>query len=121
MLRKILIGLFLFAPVLAAAQTTINRDLGGIGTSIGFIVDFINKYLVPLVFALAFLFFLWGLFKYFFWNTEEGKESGKQLMLWGIIAFVVMVSIWGIVNLLASGLGLRTQDPGTLPRGPRVP
>jgi hypothetical protein len=35
---------------------------------------------------------------------EEKKTSGKQIILWGIITFVVMISVWGIVNLVHSSL-----------------
>jgi hypothetical protein len=33
-------------------------------------------------------------------NDEEKKGQGKNLMLWGLIGFFVMVSVWGLVNIL---------------------
>ncbi len=85
----------------------------------GFIA-FINNTLVPLVFGLAFLVFIWGVFKYFILGGgDEGKrEEGRSLMLYAIIGFVLMVSVWGIVNLLAEGLGLRTEDVQQIPNVP---
>ncbi len=78
----------------------------------------INDILVPLVFALAFLMFLWGMFKTFILGGgDEAKQSeGKQLMVYSIIAFVVMVAIWGIVNLLLGEIGLDSTTIITAPK-----
>jgi hypothetical protein len=67
-----------------------------------FIINIINNILVPVLFAVAFIVFLWGVFKAFILgaNDEEAKEGGKNLMLWGLIGFFVMISIWGLVNIL---------------------
>lgn len=71
------------------------------------IVAFVNGSIVPLIYALAFLLFMIGMLRYFFLEQgEEGREKGKQLMLWGIIGFVVMFSVWGIVRLLLSTVGV---------------
>jgi hypothetical protein len=70
------------------------------------IVGFINGTLIPLVFALALLLFIWGMFTYFILGggDESKRESGKSLMLWAIIGFVMMIIIFGLVNLIANGL-----------------
>ena len=111
-------GVLYLLPVVALAQ------FGKISTLGGNVAKFINDILVPLVFALAFLLFLWGVFKFFFWGggDETKREEGKQLMLWAVIGFVLMVSIWGIVNLLSGDLlsGTRIDDPNlrTIPTAP---
>ncbi len=78
------------------------------------IVSFINGTLIPLIFAVALLVFIWGMFLYFILGGgDEGKrEQGKGLMLWSIVGFVMMIIIWGVVNLLAGGLlsGLGTDN-----------
>ena len=57
----------------------------------------------PIVVALALLFFFWGLAMYIMNSgDEEKKGEGRNIMLWGIIALFVMVSVWGLVNLLAN-------------------
>jgi hypothetical protein len=69
------------------------------------LVALVNTSVVPLIYALAFLVFMIGMVRYFFLEQgEEGREKGKQLMLWGIIGFVVMFSVWGIVRLLMTVL-----------------
>jgi len=95
-----------FAPVFALAQ------FGAVDSFFDRILAFINGTLVPFVFAIAFLIFVWGIFKYFIMGGQDPdkQKEGKQLMLYGIAGFVIMVSVWGIVNLLASGLGLSQTE-----------
>ena len=85
-------------PLVSFAATGVN-NLSDVGT---FIINTINNVLVPVLFAVAFIVFLWGAFDVFILgaNSEEVKEKGKNLMLWGLIGFFVMVSIWGLVNIL---------------------
>ena len=113
-----LLVLALFLPVLAFAQS--GGNFQGPTQFVGNILTFINGTLVPLVFAVAFLVFIWGVFEYFIrGGGDEGKrEQGKQLMLWGIIGFVLMVSIWGIVNILSTGVFGTDQEIQRIPNAP---
>ncbi len=62
--------------------------------------------LVVLTFTLTFIVFLWGVVKGWIINggSAEGVESGKNVVIIGIIAFVIMISIWGILSMLQSSL-----------------
>lgn len=70
------------------------------------IVEFVNASVIPLFYTLAFLFFIIGMVRFFFLGGEENREKGRQFMLWGIIGFVVMFSVWGIVRLLLATFGV---------------
>ncbi|HEX8591367.1 MAG TPA: hypothetical protein VF696_01275 [Candidatus Paceibacterota bacterium] len=60
---------------------------------------------VALLYALAFLFFLFGIVRFSLaGKNAEAREKGKQVMLWGIIALVVLFGVWGIVRFLLSVL-----------------
>ncbi len=74
----------------------------------GLIVNAINLYIVPVLFAVAFLVFLCGVYKYFILGaTNEGeKRDGRKFVFWSIIGFVVIFSVWGLVGLLGSTFGL---------------
>ena len=102
-----------FAPMLAYAQGEFNE----LTSFFDNIVEFIHDTLVPLVFAIAFLVFIWGVFNYFIMggDDEEKQSKGKQLMLYGIGGFVIMVSVWGIVNLLAGGFGFTDENIQNIP------
>jgi hypothetical protein len=112
-------GAAFLLPMLAMAQTTSSfQKLGGD------IITIINNVLVPLIFALAFLVFIFGVFQYFILGgaDAEKRESGKGLMIWGLIGFFVMVSVWGLVNLFVGTFDLNNRTPGggDLPRAPGV-
>ncbi|MEX0935108.1 MAG: pilin [Candidatus Paceibacterota bacterium] len=81
-------------------------------TDLVFIVFDLIELAVPLIFALAILFFLWGVFNFIFinQNNPEKREEGKKFMIWGIMSIFVMVSLWGIVNLLSNTFFGATPD-----------
>jgi hypothetical protein len=83
------------------------------------IIGIINTILVPVLVAIAFIVFLWGVFKYLIYGGDNDTEraTGKKLILWGIIAFVIIFSIWGIVNVLMGALNLSS---GTHPSAPKI-
>lgn len=85
-------------------------------------MGFIDNILIPLVFTVALLVFLYGMFTYFIVQgaNEQSRETGRQLMLWSVIGFVVMVSIWGIVNMLAGGLFGSDNRAPDIPGTPTV-
>jgi len=111
----ILTGTFLLMPLLTFAQ------FGEVDTFFGKLSTFISEVLVPLVFAIALLIFIWGMFKFFILggHSEDEREKGKQLILWSIIGFVMMVSIWGVVNAISGDLFDDNAAPDT-PKGPGV-
>ncbi|MEX0917790.1 MAG: pilin [Candidatus Paceibacterota bacterium] len=106
---------FMLVPAIALAQ------FGGVNEFFSNITNFINNILIPLVFAIALLVFLYGVFKYFILGggDPENRKEGTQLMLYSVIGFVLMVSIFGIVNLIANGLGFSDdQDIQSIPNAP---
>lgn len=101
------------APTFAAAQTGINTAY--IKTYSDSIIYIINNILVPTLIALAFIVFLYGVYRYFIQGaaSDADRATGRQFALWGVIGFVIIVSLWGIVNLFTSTLGLTASNvPG---------
>lgn len=84
------------------------------------VIGFINSVLVPLIFAVALALFIYGVFLYFIQSgeSEDGRKKGGSYVLWSVIAFVIMVSVWGITNLIAGGLGLNQADSVETPVSP---
>lgn len=108
-MKYIIIGVYTFLPLAASAQA----EFGEIGSFFTEVISFINGTLVPLVFAVGLFFFVYGMFKYFIQEgaSDESREKGKQLAIWSVVGFVLMVSIWGIVNAIATGLFGSSQPP----------
>ncbi|HRH24144.1 MAG TPA: pilin [Candidatus Paceibacterota bacterium] len=88
-----------------------------LGNFIVWIIGFINHVLVPFIFAIAFIVFIWGIFQYFIAGgaDEEKRKEGKKLALYGFIGFFLMISIWGIVNLLVNSTGFDNKSRPALP------
>lgn len=102
-----------FALPLISLAAPVN-NLGDLGQ---FIIDIINNILVPVLFAIAFIVFLWGAFQTFIVGatSDDAKEKGKSLMLWGLIGFFVMVSVWGLVNILTGTVSFSDSSGVTQP------
>lgn len=71
-----------------------------------FIGGLLNDVVVPFIVSISFLFFIWNAFRYFILGgtNPEDQEKAKTLAVWGIAAFVVMVGLWGMVNILVDTL-----------------
>jgi len=92
MLKSLKLASLLFSvPFLVYAAPKTFREF------IDIILNVINNAVVPLILALALLVFLWGVFRYFIADSSKAKEEGKNLLVWGLLAFVVMLTVWGIV------------------------
>lgn len=74
------------------------------------LVQSINKVIINpiiiLLFVLATALFMYGLIRYLISsdNTEVQKET-KQHMIWGIFGMFIMISVFGILNIILNTLG----------------
>ena len=74
-------------------------------------LSFLNTTIIPFLLAIAFVTFLWNALQYFIFqgDNEEGQQKAKSLVTWSIAAFIVIVSLWGIVNLIVKDFGLKNE------------
>lgn len=94
-------GVVLFFPHMVFAQEITDLEDA---------VATIFNSIAPLFVGLAVVFFLWQLLK--FTRLAEGdkeRDEAKGLMVYGIIAILVMVSIWGIIAVLTHMLDLQND------------
>lgn len=92
-------------------------DLYGILEIFG---DLINL-ATPIVVALALLYFFWGLASYILKaGDDDGRKKARETMIWGILALFIMVSVWGIINVIRDTFNIQDNQidvPGVDVRG----
>ena len=108
-MKKKLIGLsglvLGLSPVAAFAAVGVgttcnsgNPDLFGVLCKIGQLLSAV----VPVLIALAVVYFVWGVIAYVISNDEEAKKRGRDRIIYGIIGLAVIVALWGLVNILTN-------------------
>lgn len=72
----------------------------------------ISGVIVPLIFSLATLFFMWNLTMFIrSSDNSQKKEDARQRMVWGLIALFIMLSVWGIITILSNIFGISPTVP----------
>lgn len=109
-MKKFIILALALAPMAASAQ-----ELGNLENLLEAVKRLVELAL-PLVVALALLGFFWGLAKFIFaQGNEDKKEDGKRIMIWGVVALFVMVSVWGLVGFIGEALGIGAGGQAPVP------
>ena len=100
-------AVFAAVPLVSFAQT--KNELSDI---INIIVDYLGRILFLLM-AVAVVMFVWYVIKYFILPNENRKEAGLYVM-YSLIGFFVILSLWGIVAIIGNtfGLGNTDNNPG---------
>ena len=113
-------GAYLPKQFIEANQNIIDGSTGSCGlpskSKFGDILIYgtciINKAVIPLIFALAVVLFIWGVVMYVINGDDESKKTkGKDFMLWGIVAIAIMGSVWGIVRILGDTFDIKYAIP----------
>ena len=90
-------------PILAFAQVVADFT-----TFLTNIQGTINK-IIPVIIAITVLVFIWGVANYIMnAGDEEKRKEARQFIIWGMVGFVIMVGIWGLINVFVSAFGLGT-------------
>lgn len=67
-----------------------------------------------LLFVIAFAIFIWGIVESIRDSEgDKGRETGKKNMIWGMVGMVIMVSVFGIINIIIGTIG--AENPSVLP------
>ena len=85
----------------------VNANLGGL---FNYATCTISNMVIPFIFAIAIVMFLWGVVQLVI-NADdaEKKEKGRTFMIWGIIGLTAMIGVWGLVKILGATFGLTTS------------
>lgn len=112
-MRALLLGALWALPALALAQTINLAPIESLFSAASSLI----QALVRILITLALVVFFWGLVRYLFYGTSEPRlKEAKTLMIWGLITLFVMVSVWGITEMMQTLLGINKNAPGRAPQ-----
>jgi cbb3-type cytochrome oxidase subunit 3 len=89
----------------ASQQPTLQSGSGT--TFAGFIGNIIGVIdaLIPLLISVAMVIFFVGLIQYIYNSGDaHGHGKSKELILWGLVALFVLMSLWGILDLAKTSI-----------------
>jgi len=114
-LKKLIPGVAFFFPFVLFAQSS-----GGSGDTLKTlgkqIVGILQDTVIPIIMALAVVYFLIGVFKYIMAAGDDAaKSAGRSMMIYGVIALFVMTAVWGLVWILLNTFGVAGIQPPPLP------
>ena len=96
-----------FTNVAYAASESVDAFVSNLDTLI------INP-LIILLFGLAVVYFLYGVFQFISNpDSEEAKTKGKSHMIWGIVGIVIMMGVFTILNMIMSTFNIKDIHPET--------
>ena len=122
-LDKIAVASFVaLMPVAVFAQTASNTCLGAfknnktVGGLFEYVLCLAVDTIVPLLFAIALVVFLWGMVQFIMnAENEEKREKYRNFMLWGIVGLAVMSAIWGLVAIFTKTFDIDSSKAPVLP------
>ena len=109
-------------PVITHAQIANSGGGGQFEVLLDNILDFTNDVLIPFIIGIGFLVFVFGMFRYFIAGgaNDDAKQSGKSLMIYATLGFVLIIVFWGVVNLITDGIGLGGDNIDNIPVIPDI-
>lgn len=88
----VVVGLF---PSVAFAATASFKEV------VSRIIGVFNGTVVPALIGIGVFLIIFGIFRYISAGDDPKKlAEGGKLILWGVIAVFVMLSVWGLVSLV---------------------
>ena len=75
------------------------------------IYEFVLQPIIFLLFGIAFIIFIWGIVEFLRdSDSEDGRKKGWANITWGLIGMVIMIGVFGIINIIAGTLGIDVPD-----------
>lgn len=116
-IKKLITITVISLPVVSFAQADPSgslcdaKNIGTIGDILGWATCLLSNAVVPLLFAGALAVFVFGVVKFIGNSDSKEQGKGKDFMIWGIVGLFVMISVWGLVNVLNVTFGVRNVIP----------
>ena len=79
---------------------------------IGKVNNLIINPIIVLLFALALVFFIYGIVEFISnQDNEEKKTTGRTHMIWGIVGITIMMSVFMLMKLVMTTFDIQGIDP----------
>jgi hypothetical protein len=104
-------GLLALTPMLALG---VSWDSEAYFTGIASTISRVIATLLPAFIGLVIIGFAYGLFIYVKGGAKE-QEEGKKIMIWGTLAVVILLSIYGLAGLFQNIFGASGGDESINP------
>lgn len=67
-----------------------------------FLSNGLFSFVIPFLFTISFIVFVWGIFLYVIpgGHDEELREKGKVLLLYALVSFLIIIGFSGLVHSL---------------------
>ena len=97
-------------PEVSSAQ---NLNFSSFSALTSSLLKLIGGTLVPTLVSMALLLFFWRIVVSLYQVGENHEAVGekKMILVWGVIALFVMVSLWGIVRVFTNTVGITPVIP----------
>lgn len=103
--QSIITAALFAAPVMVLAQSsTPNRTLKDLAcTAAGYFA-----LVAYLIIGLAVVVFIWNVYRYFILADSTGRKEAGAYILYSVVGFFIILSLWGLVNLVTNSLNLES-------------
>lgn len=105
-MKKLIATLAVLAPSVAFAQqavvdvNSLSQKITGIGNTV-----------IGILIALAVIFIIYNVVQFIIKAGSDDRKTYQSAILWGIVGLFVILSIWGLVNILSGTFNTQNQAP----------
>ncbi len=114
----------LFVPIATLASVISPFVTCAIGLNLSMATSYkmkfiylINQIVLPVIVSIAFITFVWGIYSYFIAGgaSPDKRGEGAKFIMYGVIGFAIIFSVWGLVALFSNFFGLGGYSAPTYP------
>lgn len=84
-----------------------------IGPFLDKVVDLIINPILLLLFALSFLYLVYGIFNFLRQDmnaADKTRAESRDAIMWGIVGMVIMFSVFGLIQVVLGTFGITKSD-----------
>lgn len=107
-------GVLVLSAVITSPLTSFAQQ-PGLQEYIPAILEFISTVLIGFLIGIAFLLFVINIIRYFVIDgaNEKTRSDARMYAIYALLAFVILILFWGLINLIGSSTGLGGTAPLT--------